>query len=137
MDQVSKWPEVKGYVPQILAWLLDLLSAEAVGLLLKLLKSNLFLPVRSPGLYEVLNYHATLELKDSHGQTAIYRKRTRIRFLKDNVSTFYDYGWGTGDAFVGHRVQPGHVVERKKIGQRYRSLVVLPEPQHKGDELTL
>ena len=87
--------------------------------------------------YEVLDYKASLEVLDVKGTRAVYTKRERIRFIRDHIACFYDYGWGTGDAFASHRVSPGRVIERRQVGPRYRSLVVLPEPQNKGDEMML
>ena len=88
-------------------------------------------------LYEVKDYQAGLEVLDAKGKRAIYTKRERLRFLRNNVTSLYDYGWGTGEAFASHRVHPGRIVERQKIGSRHRSLVVFPQPKHAGDEMTL
>ncbi len=87
-------------------------------------------------LYEVKDYQAGLEVLDAKGRRAIYIKRERVRFLRNNVTSFYDYGWGTGAGFASHRVHPGRIVERQVIGSRQRSLVVLPQPRHAGDEMT-
>lgn len=127
-------------IPQFSGWLPWLLSTDFLNfvvMLSKLLRPHLAGVFKPSALYDVLNFEATIEVKDSRGYQAVYSKKQRLRFLKDNVSTVYDYGWGTGNAFASHRVEPGHIVERKQIGPRYRSLVMLPEPQHKGDELTL
>ena len=86
--------------------------------------------------FEILDMKMALDVVDGRGRTAIYTKREHIRFLRDNITSIYDYGWGTGDAFASHRVKPGHVVERRQVGSRYRSLILLPEPQNKGDEMT-
>ena len=88
-------------------------------------------------LYEIKDYQAGLEVLDAKGKRAIYTKRERLRFLRNDVTSLYDYGWGTGEAFASHRVHPGRIVERQKIGSRHRSLVVLPQPKHAGDEMTL
>lgn len=87
--------------------------------------------------FEVQDYKASIEILDAKGRRAVYRKRRRLRFLRNHVTSFFDYGWGTGETFASHRVRPGRVVERRKIGLRYRSLVVLPQPQNRGDEMTL
>ena len=87
-------------------------------------------------LFEVNEIQVALEVLDKMGKRAVYTRRQRVRFLRNHVTSFYDYGWGTGDSFASHRVHPGRIVERRKIGLRYRSLVVLPRPQRAGDEMT-
>jgi hypothetical protein len=37
------------------------------------------------GLYEVLEYESTLELRDREEETATFRKRERVRYLQENV----------------------------------------------------
>ena len=87
-------------------------------------------------LYEVKDYQARLEVLDTKGKRAIYTKRERIRFLRNHVTAFYDYGWGTGNAFASHRVHPGRIAERQKVGSRHRSLVVLPKPYQAGEQMS-
>src|SRR5437870_8169874 len=62
---------------------------------------------QDPGLYEVKDYRGVLDVLDARGRRTIYSKKERIRFLRDNVGSFYDYGWGTGQPFASHRVRPG------------------------------
>ncbi len=87
-------------------------------------------------LYEVKDYQAGLEVLDDKGRRAVYTKRERLRFLRSNVTAFYNYGWGGGQSFASHRVHPGRIVEREVIGSRHRSLVLLPQPKHAGEEMT-
>ena len=35
-----------------------------------------------PGMYEILDYDAVLELKDTKGETAIFRRREKVKFLQ-------------------------------------------------------
>lgn len=91
---------------------------------------------RPKGLYKVLDYRATLELLDARGREAIYEKRERVHFLQDCATAFYDYGWGDGQAFASHRVRPGHIVDRQRLGPRFRSLIELPNPKRKGDKFS-
>ncbi|MBE0610047.1 MAG: hypothetical protein IH609_11730 [Dehalococcoidia bacterium] len=77
-----------------------------------------------------------MELADPDGRGAFYLKREQIRFLRDGVSTFEDYGWGNGIAFSSHEVEPGSFVQRQLVGSRLQSTVKLPHPYNKGDELT-
>ena len=41
--------------------------------------------VRYHGMYEILDYDATLEICDSKGKKAVLTRREVIRFLQDNV----------------------------------------------------
>ena len=59
------------------------------------------------GMYEILSYDTTLELVDSKGKTAIFKKRQRIKFLQDYISTFQDYAWGDGEIFADYKCSPG------------------------------
>lgn len=40
------------------------------------------------GLYEVLEYESTLELKDRGGKRAAFKKREKVRHLQDNVIAY-------------------------------------------------
>jgi len=42
------------------------------------------------GLYEVLDYEATLELEDQRGRRATFKKREKVRYLQDNVIAYQD-----------------------------------------------
>lgn len=120
----------------LLSWLLSKDMLNVVAALLKLIKPSVTGLLKAPGLYEVLNYKATLEIKDIGGHNAIYTRRERVRFLRDNVSTLYDYGWGDGQSFASHRVSPGRIVDRQSIGPRYKTTIALPSPKNRGDLLT-
>lgn len=84
-----------------------------------------------PGMYEVLAYEATLELKDSKGKTAVYRKRQQVRFLQNNIIAFQDKAWGDGDIFADYQCSPGHAVDRYRDGHRYNILISLRETKHR------
>ncbi len=103
----------------------------------KLMKPSLAGLLGAPGLYEVVNYKAILELKDTDGHKAVYTKMERVRFLTDNVSTIYDYSWSDGQSFANHSVYPGRIIDRQSIGSRYKTMIALPTPKNKGDYLTL
>ena len=87
-------------------------------------------------VFEVNDFRVSLDVKDARGHRAVYTRRERVRFLRDHVTTFYDYGWGTGETFASHRITPGRVVDRQRVGPRYRSLVLLPKPKRRGERLT-
>ncbi len=85
------------------------------------------------GLYEVLEYDSQLELTDSSGEKATFKKRQRIKFLQDNVIAFQDFAWGEGDLFKAYRCSPGTVVDRYRDGDRWNVLISLRETKHSGD----
>jgi hypothetical protein len=89
--------------------------------------------VRPPqGMYEVLDYETTLELKDTKGKTAIHHKRQRVRFLQDNIIAYQDQAWGDGNLFADYQCSPGVPVDRYQDGNRYRVLISLRESKSKG-----
>jgi hypothetical protein len=45
------------------------------------------------GLYEVLEYESTLELKDRGGERATLKKREKVRYLQDNIIAYHDRAW--------------------------------------------
>ncbi|MCA9333928.1 hypothetical protein KC963_02675 [Candidatus Saccharibacteria bacterium] len=88
---------------------------------------------RLGGMYEILEYDSTLELLDVKGETAIFRKLQRVKFLQDNIIAFQDYAWGDGDIFADYRCSPGIVVDRYQEGDRWNILISLRESKSKGD----
>jgi hypothetical protein len=89
--------------------------------------------VRSPGMYEILRYDATLELLDTEGRVAHFRKRQQVRFLQDHILAFQDYAWGDGDIFAGYSCSPGVAVDRYQEGDRWNILISLRETKSRGD----
>lgn len=124
--------------PQLSRWfkaLLALCSGEPAAILslLKTLLQHLPLPDRNPGIYEVLEYEARLELKDTRGLRALYHKRQRVRFLQDSVIAYQDTAWGDGDIFADYRCSPGMPVDRYREGHRYRILISLRGTKNRSD----
>ena len=85
------------------------------------------------GMYEVLEYEVTLELKDKQGKRAIHRKRERVRYLQDNIIAYQDQAWGDGDFLVNYRCTPGKEVDRYQSGYKTQILISLQETKEKGD----
>ncbi len=54
------------------------------------------------GMYEVLEYESTLELKDRGGKRATSKKREKVRYLQDNVIAYQDQAWGDGEILVNY-----------------------------------
>lgn len=94
-------------------------------------------PFPSPqGIYEVLEHTAELELLDSQGEIAIYRKLQRVRFLQNNVIAYYDTAWGDGEIFAEYQCSPGVPVDRFREGHRYKVLISLRQTKQNGDQET-
>ena len=90
--------------------------------------------LQSPqGLYEVLDYEATLELCDSKGKKAIFRKQQRVRFLQNNVTAYQDQAFGDGELFADYQCSPGKAVDRYLHGDIYYVLISLRETKNRGD----
>jgi hypothetical protein len=85
------------------------------------------------GMYEVLDYHAQLELLDAEGMKAMLRKRQRVRFRQDNIIAYQDKAWGDGDIFATYECAPGVAVDKYREGHRTRILISLRETKHRGD----
>ncbi|MBK8025141.1 MAG: hypothetical protein IPK19_27995 [Chloroflexi bacterium] len=92
---------------------------------------------RLPGIYEVISYEAELELQDTRGRKAIYRKRQVVRFIQDNIIAYQDTAWGDGDIFAQYRCSPGIEVDRYREGHRYNILISLRSTKSRGDVETL
>jgi hypothetical protein len=101
---------------------------DLAGSLRHLLDSN-----HAEGMYEILDYDATLELVDPEGQTAIFKRRQKVKFLQDNVIAFQDYAWGDGEIFADYRCSPGIEVDRYQEGDQWNVLISLRETKSRGD----
>ena len=86
----------------------------------------------SRGLYEVLDYEATLELEDPEGKRAIFRKREKVRYLQDNVIAYQDQAWGDGEILLDHCCTPGTPVDRYRSG--YKTCVLISRRGVKNKE---
>lgn len=106
-------------------WLIALLElAQQVGT---------YLLHQNQDLYENLNYHATLELVTATGQTAVFRKEQRVRFLQNHIIAFEDYAWGDGNVLAEYKCTPGIVVDKWREGDRWNVLISLRETRSRGD----
>ena len=87
----------------------------------------------SEGMYEVLDFESTLELHDTKGKRATFRKRMEIRYLQDDIIAFQDYGWGDGEILLNYRTSRGKAVDRYRSGYKTYVLLSLREVKNKGD----
>ncbi len=86
----------------------------------------------SEGMYEVLEYESTLELKDKRGEEAIVRKREKVRYLQDNIIAYQDQAWGDGEILLNYRCTPGTPVDRYRAGYKTHILISLRRVKSKG-----
>jgi len=115
--------------------LLSYLSPDWIPILLNLFRTlrQFVRRERHEGMYDILAYDATLELIDPKGQTAVFSRRQKVKFLQDNVIAFQDYAWGDGEIFAEYRCSPGVVVERYQEGDQWNVLISLRETKSAGD----
>lgn len=89
------------------------------------------------GMYEILDYHSTLDISDERGEHALLARREVIRFLQDNVVAIHDHAWGDGELFAAYRCQPGIPVDFYQDGSKHNVLLSLRETKNRGDVLEL
>ena len=125
----------KRLIRRLLAWLAPdwakiLLDAweSAVGFLRR---------GRHSGPYEILDYDAVLELRDAKGRTALFKRRQKVRFLQDGVTSYQYEAWGDGDPFASLKCSPGVVADRYRHGHRHVVLISLRETKNRGDAAIL
>ena len=87
----------------------------------------------SEGIYEVLDYECKLELKDHGGRDATIKKREKIRYLQDYVTTYQDQAWGDGEIFLNYTCFPGFPVDEYRLGANTFKLISLRNSRNKGD----
>lgn len=85
------------------------------------------------GIYEVLDYECTLELKDRDGKNATIHKREKVRYLQDHIIAYEDQAWGDGEILLDYRCSPGIPVDEYRLGHKTYKLISLREFKNKGD----
>lgn len=131
-------PPVRVSIQKLIQTLLKLISGNSAAIVDVLFDVLQRIPIVKslPGMYEVLDYEAQLELLDTKGHTAIYTKRQQVRFLQDNVFAYQDKAWGDGDIFAAYQCSPGVKVDSYREGHRYNILISLRETKQRDDEVT-
>ena len=99
--------------------------------------TRLYDKFRSRGMYEILDYDSTLDIRDPQGTKAILTRREEIRFLQDNIVAIHDHAWGDGELFAKYQCQPGVPVDIYEDGSKYNILISLRETKNKGDTIQL
>jgi hypothetical protein len=85
------------------------------------------------GMYEVLEYESTLELRDRGGTRATFRKREKVRYLQDHIIAYQDQAWGDGEILLNYRCTPGKSVDRYRLGHKTYVLISRREVKNRGD----
>ena len=75
------------------------------------------------GMYRVLRYESTLELKDRDGMRAAFKKGERVRYLQDNIIAYQDQAWGEGKILPNYRCTPGTPVDQYRSGYKTHILI--------------
>ncbi len=115
--------------------LLSSFSQDWVALLFDLYRAlrQWLIQQRQEGMYEILDYDSTLELVDPKGETAVFKRRQRVKFLQDYILAFQDYAWGEGEIFADYKCSPGVEVDRYQEGDQWNILISLRETKSAGD----
>ncbi len=121
--------------PGLLRLLIPLLGSDYIEVLVFLIRMirRVFSVKVHEGMYEALDYEASLELNDVKGEKATYSKHEKVRFLQDNIIVYQDGAWGDGDIFADYHCSPGVPVDRYRDGNLYRILISLRETKHRND----
>lgn len=112
--------------------LLDLPWTNILGDTWRLFR-KLFRGFSQEGIYEVLNYHSTLELLDSTGTKAHFSKTKKIRYLQDDIIAYQDHAWGDGKILQNYQCSPGKAVDRYRSGYKTLILISRREIKNRGD----
>ncbi|MBN1669056.1 MAG: hypothetical protein JW862_18325 [Anaerolineales bacterium] len=119
-------------VPELLALLLGLPWPEVIGSLWRFGRKALR-GLSNEGMYEVLEYESTLEIRDEKGERATFRKRKRVCYLQDGIIAYQDYAWGDGEILLNYRTSRGKAVDRHRSGFKTYILLSLREIKNRGD----
>ena len=99
-----------------------------VGKLSELIRSN-----QPQGLFEVVDFDTTLDLKDGKGHKAEFHRHMKVRFLQDHTIGFQDHCWGDGDVLATYKISPGIVVDKYQEAGRWNILVSLRQTKNRDD----
>lgn len=116
----------------IQGFLLDLPWASILGDAWKYFR-KLLRGLSQEGIYEVLDYHSTLELLDISGKKAHFSKQKKVRYLQDGVIAYQDHAWGDGEILRNYKCSPGKAVDKYRAGYKTFVLISLREVKCKGD----
>ena len=90
--------------------------------------------INKPGMYEVLEYHSILELKDEEGRQAKFSKVEIVRFMQNNIIAIQDQAWGYQKDVTNYQCSPGIPVDVYSSGHKTFVVISLREVKSKNDE---
>lgn len=117
---------------RLLSFILDPRWVEIVAQAWKLGR-KILRGLANEGIYEVLDYEYQIELKDKSGKHATIKKREKIRYLQDHITSYQDWAWGDKKVFLNYRCSPGIAVDEFRLGHKTCKLISLRELRSKGD----
>ncbi len=85
------------------------------------------------GMYEVLDYNVTYELKDAKGKVAHISKQEKVRYLQNNIISYQDQAWGEGEILLNYQCSPGVKADEYQLGHKRLILISLRDKKQKGD----
>lgn len=128
-DNISNNSSLQG---GLLAFIFDLPWIAIIGNVWRIVL-KIFRGFVNEGIYEVLDYECTLELTNKSGTNAIIKKREKIKYLQDYISTHEDQAWGDGEILLNYRCSPGVPVDQFRLGHNTYKLISLREFKNKDD----
>ena len=128
----TKEQNIQANIPRWGAILLNLPWIQVAGELWKIGR-KMWRGYANEGVYEVLDYEATLELLNKKGTQAAFQKRLRVRYLQDNIIAFQDSAWGDGEILVNYKCIPGIAVDKYRSGFKTHVLLSLRKIKNRGD----
>ena len=116
-------------------WLFLILDPRWVEVIAQIwnLGKKIFRGFSNEGIYEALDYEYQIELQDKDGEHATIKKREKVRYLQDNITSFQDWAWGDKKIFLNYRCSPGTPVDEFRLGHKTCKLISLRETRNKGD----
>jgi hypothetical protein len=85
------------------------------------------------GMYEVLEYESTLELKDERGRKATFQKREKVRYLQNNIIAYQDQAWADGEVLLDYQCSPGKPVVFYRPGRKTYVVISLQGVRQRND----
>lgn len=83
--------------------------------------------------FETIKFSGKVEILDREGHVARFRRRQRIRFLEDGVTTFFDRVWGEGVLFANYHAKAMRLIDAIPTRKGYVVVLALPRPFKKGE----
>lgn len=85
------------------------------------------------GIYEVLEYNASLKICDVEGKRAQHKKHQKVRFLQNNVIAYEDQAWGDGNILLNYKCSPGVAADQYKPDRKTFILISLRDAKQRGE----